>query len=1720
LDFWGQERRVPESTQRALLTAMGIPVQDPEALQSALQEREARPWRRPLATVLVVPEHGPGLQVSLHLPKRHAGKPWRWTLTEENGSRFVGEVRPQDLPLQAERELDGEWIGRYALSLPHLPPAGYHRLELEPDREPDWEPDREQAGGASLRLIVTPARCYLPEALEGSNRVWGTAVQVYSLRSGRNWGAGDLTDLRQLVDCCGSLGADLVGINPVHALCPSRPAQDSPYNPSSRQFLNVLYIDVESVPEFAECEAAAQAVHLPEFSQNLEALRAADLVDWPGVAAAKFRILEILYRCFREHHLVRQSERAHAFRAFQGERGRSLHLHALFEALQDHFFRNDHRTWGWPVWPQEYRHPDAPAVAEFAAQQADRIEFYQYLQWVAEGQLGAVGQRCKELGLGVGLYQDLALGVDRGGAEAWALQDLYALDAGIGAPPDDFNLRGQNWGLPPMLPERLTEVGYEPFIETLRRNMRHAGALRIDHVMGLMRLFWIPAGAGPSEGCYVRYPFQDLLGILALESQRNACAVVGEDLGTVPEAVRSTLEPLAVLSTRLFYFERDADGRFQPPAAYPGAALVAVSNHDLPTLAGFWQGRDLAVRQELDQFPSPEVRANQITRRAMDRAGMLLALEHEGLLPSELSADPASAPQMTPELARAVHAYLARTPAKILSVQLEDVLGQTEQVNLPGSSTAQHPNWRRKLDLALEDLTADSRVQDLAQALREQRTPQRRNAPPPAGRPGSAVVSIPRATYRLQFHGGFTFAQAASLVPYLAQLGISHCYASPYLRARPGSQHGYDIIDHTSLNPEIGTPEDYQHLVRTLHEHGMGQILDLVPNHMGVGGSDNAWWLDVLENGQASVYAEFFDIDWRPSKEELRGKLLLPILGNHYGDVLESGELRLSFDAEAGELSVVYYEHRCPIDPVTYPLLLGHRLDRLVLALGPDNPLLLEVQSLVTAFNHLPSCHEVHPEPMQERNRDKEIRKRQLARLCSASPEVRQFLEANVKELNGTPGDPASFDLLHGLLEAQPYRLAYWRVASDKINYRRFFDINELAGLRMEVDRVFQATHGLVLDLVHRGALDGLRIDHPDGLHDPAGYYAQLVQQSARIPAPVLVTTNGGGLEPDADWSGRQVPYVVVEKILAVHEHLPEDWQVHGTTGYDFTNQVNGLLVYAPAESQLTGTYSQFLGHQIDFDDLLYECKKLIMKVALASELNVLANQLNRISEADRHTRDYTLSGLREALAEVVACFPVYRTYVGEQPVRSEDRRYVDWAVAQAKKRNPDLDEGIFDFIRAALLVELGEQRDGDYRDDIRAFAMKFQQFSAPVMAKGMEDTSFYRYNRLVSLNEVGGDPHRFGLSVPAFHHCNQDRQRHWPHAMLSTSTHDSKRSEDVRARIDVLSELATEWHKQVSRWSRLNQGKKVQLEAGPAPSRNDEYLLYQTLVGAWPAEALNQDGHATLRQRIDAYMLKAVREAKHHSSWLNPDEEYEGALLGFVHALLDDTRRNAFLAAFLPFQRKVSRFGLYNSLSQTLLKLTSPGVPDLYQGTELWDFSLVDPDNRRPVDYAHRRDLLSGLVEWADSGAGLDKRVRALLDSAEDGRPKLYLIWRALSLRLEQPLLFQNGDYLALDTGGTHPEHLCAFARCHRRETLVAVAPRWYATLCGGSEGPPLGREVWADTWIQAPPGERSPDYENVLTGERVTTQEGAAGPVFEAAALLSSFPVALLRSVGDRSV
>jgi (1->4)-alpha-D-glucan 1-alpha-D-glucosylmutase len=1005
----------------------------------------------------------------------------------------------------------------------------------------------------------------------------------------------------------------------------------------------------------------------------------------------------------------------------------------------------------------------------------------------------------------------------------------------------------------------------------------------------------------------------------------------------------------------------------------------------------------------------------------------------------------------------------------------------------------------------------------------------------------------PQSTYRLQLDPHqMTFQDAARIIPYLHEFGISDLYASPYLKARSGSPHGYAIVDYGALNPQLGSADDHQAMVDVLREYGIGQILDIVPNHMSAAPGENLWWTDVLENGPSSPYASSFDIDWHPVKDELENRVLLPLLGEQYGDVLESGKLRLEYCK--GAFFVRCYEVPLPLDPKTFPQILTRQLDRLRGSLPPESPELLEFQSILTAMEHLPDRNQAVPERVVERQREKEVIKKRLNQLAQSCAEVAEFIRSSVAELNGIAGDAHSFDELHRLLDAQAYRLAHWKAAGDEINYRRFFDINDLAAVCMEDPAVFEKGHRLIFEMLVRDNLAGLRIDHIDGLFDPTDYlwklqqgylralgqhiFATLADPQGQAGTNAKIAASDAGPPSWADvessvleailGNGRTTAlplFVVVEKILGPDEPLPKEWPVAGTTGYDFLRSVDGVLVDRGGVQDLATVFDRFVGHHTDFREVVYESKLSIVRGAMSSELQLLAQRLNRLSEKHRRFRDFTLNTLRHALREIIACFAVYRTYLHPHEVSERDRRFVCRATAQAKRRNPEIPAGAFDFVRDVLLFEQPDCLDADGCHERELFVGRFQQVTSPVMAKGVEDTACYRYFPLSSLNEVGDNPAARPVSVEEFHHENISRGNDWPGSLLCTTTHDTKRSEDVRARIAVLSEIPREWGRMINRWTRINRRHHREVDGSPAPSRGDDYLFYQTLVGVWPIEPPDEETHSSLVARLQAYMEKATREAKINTSWLNPHPEYDTAVREFVAAVLDNHPKNRFLAEFRAFHARILGFGLYNALAQALLKLMSPGVPDVYQGQELWDFSLVDPDNRRPVDFALRRRLLAELQCETERGPQARLSLaRRLAENPTDPRLKLLVTWQALRIRRDHADFFRLGRYVPLAASGPKAEHVCAFAWQREvakepRRQLIVVVPRLISRLTQPSATANDGaamlpcRAVWEDTRI-AIENSTGMLWRNLFTGQHVRS-ESSAIPVAD---ILSDFPVAVL--------
>ncbi|MDR3617347.1 MAG: malto-oligosyltrehalose synthase [Candidatus Obscuribacterales bacterium] len=1341
-----------------------------------------------------------------------------------------------------------------------------------------------------------------------NQKTWGVHLRLSSLKSKRNWGVGDFTDLKNFVLWAKSKHAGLIELEPLQTIDTVEDWNEAQIAFSSRSFINPVYIDVEVVPDFIESEDIQRHILAPDFQLELTNLRQEKTVDFVKAKLHKLSALQLCYQHFREHHLALQTARAIEFREFQQAQGAPLKNYALFRALREKLEPPTVKAHGWRNWPEAYRTIDGAGTIEFAEANLERIEYFEYLQWTADAQLTAVQSICLEIAAPVELLIQLPQSINPSGADAWLVQDE-------------------------------TESSF-------------------------------------------------------------ACD------------------------------EEQVESKF-----FGNIGVIAVNT------------------------------AEQIETLSLDQSDTLLL--------------------------------------NLLSFSRE-------------SSDKSSRDWRVKTAVDMEAIQDDVELDKVSRELSKLRP--LAPAVAKAAVKTKSVAVLPQSTYRFQFNKEFKFTAAIELVPYLAQLGVTHCYSSPFMKARPGSMHGYDIIDHKKINPEIGTPEELDQLVAKLKEYNLGLILDIVPNHMGIGMA-NRWWMDVLENGPASIFAEYFDIDWFPVKPELYGKVTLPVLGESYGAVLKGGQLKLSFVEDDGALFVKYYDNAFPVNPKTYPKVLANRMDVLKERLGKNNADVMEYESIITALDRLPA----HTEKagFNSRVREKEVQMKRLAALCKVNREITTFIEQNLLEFEVRLDDSHALDRMHSLLEAQAYRLVFWRVASDEINYRRFFDINELAAVRTEDPRVFAEMHELVFNLIAEGKLDGLRIDHPDGLFDPYVYFNQLqIKAAEKLNKP----TPG---ESDLALGKETLPfYIIVEKILAPFEHLEDDWAVHGTVGYDFLNSLQNVFIASENESSFKQIYETFIGRSVEYEELKTACKGLILDTVLASELYTLAHRLSQIAEMSWNYRDFTLNSLRKALRYVVMYFPVYRSYVTPRKVDKVAKQYIDWSIRLAKRHGKSVTPEVFDFLRSVLCLEatesptesMNEELASQFQAAIQTFAMKVQQFTSPVMAKSVEDTLFYRFNRFVALNEVGGEPDRFGISVSSFHHQNQQRQQRRSFEMLATSTHDTKRSEDVRARLCVLSELPLIWEQKTALWARQNKSRKTVIDEEQLPDANDEYLIYQTLVGVCPLETEGTDWVESLKKRVIEYMLKAARESKSHTSWINQNTEYENALTSFMEKILTVSQTNPFFDDFVQFQKVVAQLGLINSLSQTVLKFTSPGVPDIYQGNEVFDFSLVDPDNRRAVDYEHRQRMLHEVQSHLRDHASQPNFIETVIENFGNGQSKLLVTAAALSVRQNCADLFTKGRYIPLEVQGTAEANVVAFAREYNGNWSITVVPRLVASLLHFGETLDLADsaviqkllsgKIWGDTAIVLPTDLLNSDLCNVLTGQRWAN----IGATLRVGDVLKQFPVAIL--------
>lgn len=927
------------------------------------------------------------------------------------------------------------------------------------------------------------------------------------------------------------------------------------------------------------------------------------------------------------------------------------------------------------------------------------------------------------------------------------------------------------------------------------------------------------------------------------------------------------------------------------------------------------------------------------------------------------------------------------------------------------------------------------------------------------------MTNLPISTYRLQFNKKFNFNSARKLLSYLEELGISHIYASPIFKAAKGSPHGYDVVDSTQLNPELGKSVDFEKLITEAKENNIFWLQDIVPNHMAFD-FDNKMLVDLLENGPDSRFCNYFDVEWNFGHLGDKPRMLAPFLGKYYQESLEGGEIQLGYDKNG--LSINYYDKKFPVKIDSYSDILSLGFEKFRNKVGRNYPAVIKLLGLFHIVKFLPNY-----ENQDERYHQIEFIKALLWELYSDDEQIKVFMNETIKIYNGIKGKPESFDLMDKLLSDQYFRLAYWKVAYEEINYRRFFNINTLISLKVENEEVFNRTHSLIFKLLKEEKIDGLRIDHIDGLYDPEVYLERVREKISR-------------------------KYLIVEKILEQDEQLPLSWPVEGTTGYDFLNIVNGLFCRHKNESEFNRIYSTFTSKTSSFDELVVNKKKLIIKTRMAGELERLSLLVEEIAKQDRHGADITLNGIKTALEEILVHFPIYRTYINGKKITKPELDYIHETIEKLKYNFPRIEHEIT-YIGLLLTMQHNSLSKELYDRSVN-FIMKFQQLTGPLMAKGFEDTALYVYNRLISLNEVGADPSKFGITLPEFHRKIRHRGIKWKFSLNTTSTHDTKRGEDVRARINVLSEIPDEWNSRIKKWRDMNANYKQEHNGQLFPDENDEYFLYQTLIGAMPFN--NEESKKEFIKRIKEYSIKVVREAKVHTAWVKPDENYENAFVNFIERLLFQSEHNHFLNDLMEFQKYISYYGIFNSLSQTLIKMTAPGIPDFYQGSELWDLNLVDPDNRRPVNFLKRKRIMSAIEDRRKKGN--EDLLKYLLSSLENGAVKLFLIKKILQARKIFPSLFLEGKYIQLNALGKYKDSIVTFVRKNEREFLIVIAIRYLTGVVKRGELP-LG-EIWNNTSIFVP-------FETGVITNLITDDSLSSAQNLKVGRILREFPVAVLK-------
>jgi (1->4)-alpha-D-glucan 1-alpha-D-glucosylmutase len=1528
----GTTHAVPEESLRAILEALGCDTAEPARALAELEVERAGELASP-----VVASFEPAAPVVPLNVQAFGSDRLAWTLEGED-CRLEGRCTLDELEWRDDES---------CLALPDLVP-GYYRVTIT---------GGEQC--TQTRLIHAPARAWAPATPE---RGYGLSVQLYEQTGAKSLGIGDFSDLAGLGEAAGRMGASTLGLNPLHALFLSAPERASPYSPNSRFALNPLYLDVRRLPGMTE--ALRERMAGTAFAAHAKALNAQPLIDYVAVAETKLAIAREAFENFRT------LEDARAFASFCQSASSRIRDWADYESIAAVHGANA------GAWPAPLREREAEALARFGAEHAEEKDFYLWLQWQSAVQLEVATERAERAGLTMGFYQDLALGADPIGAEIWAGGADYVRGVSVGAPPDTLNPGGQNWGFPPLDPRRLIEQGLVPFIELIRENMRHAGVLRIDHVLGLNRLFVIPAQAGASEGAYLRYPLELMLAAIVLESHHSQCLVIGEDLGTVPDGLRERLAERGILSLRLLYFEHGETGQPRTPEAYPREALAAVGTHDLAPLAGWWHEDDIERNDRHGFWPTPEAGEAARAARAADRTALTEAFLRAGW--DDAGGDPPAA---------GAYRWLARAPSRLLTIQPEDALDISAPVNVPGTTTAE-PNWRRRRLPPWPEWLADPRLLAVIRVVQAERGERARRGDSP-----------PVATYRLQLHEAFDFRDAGDYVPYLARLGVSHLYLSPVMASVPGSMHGYDMCDPARLDAERGGKAGFNALLDAARNQGLALIADFVPNHMAAHRAD-PWWMDLLEWGHASVHDATFDVDWSAEG----GHLVLPVLGEPLDALLERGEIKLAYEP-SGRFCAAYFERRFPLAPETVavlPQLLARRLDD---------------SNLSRLARRLHALRELSDDKRRAAGLSVQAA---LARHVEDNALAGEF-EKVASEFTRTPKP------LERLLAAQHWRLLYWRRGADEVNYRRFFDIGDLAALHMERPGVFAAAHVGVRRLLAEGAVAGLRLDHVDGLAAPGDYLETLAE---------LAEANG---VKTSLW---------VEKILAADESLPP-WPVAGTTGYEFLNDVTRFFMTESGAARLRTLWREIDLDARDFSRTLALAKREVIEEAFSG-------MLERVADALASRAPLEAGPLQAALLDFLVALSIYRGYFDAPATACPTQ---EARVVQAL-------EAVTDEAARSWLTELLtdiDENSARLPAALRDGVMRLWQLASAAMAKGLEDTAFYRDFALLALNEVGGDPRWPTLPAARFHERLHQRANDWPLALNAGATHDTKRGEDARLRLAMLASHAERWAALVAE---LREAVVTLRPSGLHPA--DEYLVFQTLLAVWPAPAtspLSASVQESLAKRLHDYFIKALREGKQRTAWTQPDEAYEAGVASYATALLDPEAAPDFQRLFRPFAAAIAKSGALASLAALTLKCTAPGVPDIYQGTELWDLSLVDPDNRRPVDYPLRDRLLGECLSGLEAAG--EAHLRALRETWPDGRIKLYCLERLLQCRREHAALFAHGDYEPVSINGSLADKALAYRRVSRDEDVVIVIARVGADLVDAQRFS-LDGSVWGDTRLE----------------------------------------------------